>query len=104
MSITRRKFLRAGTLVALSAAVPLKSVLLVSGQNRKGGGNGNPGDGLTSQNPSDLLANYSKSVFSSYLNSIFRLYTGYSTVDLMLIQVEDQAALAKGAPAGGECF
>lgn len=101
MSITRRKFLRAGTLVALSAAVPLKSALLVSGQNRKGG---NPGDGLTTQNPSDLLANYSKSAFSSYLNSIFRLYTGYSTVDLMLVQVEDQAALEKGAPAGGECF
>ncbi len=105
MSITRRKFLRAGTLVALSAAVPLKSALLVSGQkNGKGGGNDNPGDQLTTQNPSDLLASYSKSVFSSYVNSIFRLYTGYSTVDVMLVQVDDGEAPAKAAPAGGECF
>src|SRR2546428_5239357 len=105
MSITRRKFLRAGTLVALSAAVPLKSALLVSGQQTgKGGGKGNPGDHLTSQNPSDLLASYSKSTFSSYLNSIFRLYTGYSTVDVMLIRVDDMEPEVKGTPAGGECF
>ena len=104
MSITRRKFLRAGTLVALSAAVPLKSVLLVSGQTRKGGGKGNPGDHLTSQNPSDLLASYSKSAFSSYINSIFRLYTGYSSVDVMLVQVADMEPEVKGTPAGGECF
>src|SRR2546426_11063242 len=104
MSITRRKFLRAGTLVALSAAVPLKSALLVSGQQTRRGGKGLPGGRLSSQNPSDLLASYSKSAFSSYLNSIFRLYTGYSTVDVTLIQVDDQMAMAKGAPAGGECF
>ena len=104
MSITRRKFLRAGTLVALSAAVPLKSALFVSGQQtRKGDGSGNPGDRLTSQNP-DLLGSYSKSAFSSYLNSIFRLYSGYSTVDVTLVRVEDLAPVAKGTSAGGECF
>ena len=104
MSITRRKFLRAGTLVALSAAVPLKSALLVSGQQTRKGGKGFPGDRLTSQNPSDLLASYSKSAFSSYLNSIFRLHTGYSSVDVMLVQVDDMEPLVKGTPAGGECF
>ena len=103
MSITRRKFLRAGTLVALSAALPLKSALLVSGQTRKGG-KGLPGDHLTSQNPSDLLGSYSKSAFSSYLNSIFRLYTGYSSVDVMLVQVDDMEPKVKWTPAGGECF
>lgn len=105
MSITRRKFLRAGSLVALSAAVPLKGALLVFGQGTlKGGGQGNPGDRLTSQNPSDLLASYSKSAFSSYLNSIFRLYTGYSSVDVALVQVNDMEPAVKGMSAGGECF
>ncbi len=104
MSITRRKFLRAGTLVALSAAVPLKSALLVSGQQTRKRGTGVPGDRPTSQNPSDLLASYSKSAFSSYLNSIFRLYTGYSSVDVMLVQVDDTMPKVKGTPAGGECF
>ena len=105
MSITtRRKFLRAGTLVALSAALPLKSALLASGQQTYKGGNGLPGDRLTSQNPSDLLASYSKSTFSSYLNSIFRLHTGYSTVDVALVQVADMEPAIKGMSAGGECF
>jgi hypothetical protein len=103
MSITRRKFLRAGTLVALSAAVPLKGALLVSGQTRKGS-KGLPGAGLTSQSPSDLLGSYSKSAFSSYLNSIFRLHTGYSSVDVTLVQVDDTEPQAKGTSAGGECF
>src|SRR6266850_5132646 len=104
MSITtRRKFLRAGTLVALSAALPLKSALLASGQQSYKG-EGFAGDSLTSQNPSDLLASYSKAAFSSYLNSIFRLHTGYSSVDVALVQVEDREPAVKGMSAGGECF
>jgi len=42
MSITRRKFLRAGTLVALSAAMPLKA----AGQQPRKGNDGNPIDQL----------------------------------------------------------
>jgi hypothetical protein len=76
----------------------------VSGQQIQKGGNGVPGDRLTSQNPSDLLASYSKSAFSSYLNSIFRLHTGYSSVDVTLVQVADMEPTVKGTSAGGECF
>jgi len=93
MSDSRRKFLKAGLLAALFAAVPLKNVL---GQSWKDQSD-NPGAG--SQDPNDPLANYSKATFKSYLNSIFQLQTGTGIVEVTLLQVDDLPA-AKG----GECF
>ena len=104
MSISRRKFLRAGTLVALSAALPLG----VFGQSRKdkNGIHMTPTDPQNPIDPIDLsdpLANYNRSVFSSYLNSIFQLYTGYSVVAVALLEVKDM--LPASTPANGrECF
>jgi hypothetical protein len=97
MSVSRRKFLRAGSLVALSAALPLS----VFAQGFKGR-DGNPGDQQAAQ--PDPLANYNKAVFSSYLNSIFQLYTGYSVVEVALVEVKD--LLPPGTPAtdGRESF
>lgn len=94
MSISRRKFLRAGTLVALSAALPIS----VFGQNPKDR-DGNP---LDSQ--PDPLANYTRSAFSSYLNSIFQLYTGYSVVEVALTEVKDLMPAGARAANGRECF
>jgi hypothetical protein len=95
MSVSRRKFLRAGSLVALSAALPIS----IFAQGFKGR-DGNPGD----QAQPDPLANYNKSAFSSYLNSIFELYTGYSVVEVTLVEVKD--LLPSGSPAtdGRESF
>src|SRR6267143_7331879 len=73
MSITRRKFLKAGTLVALSAAIPLRA----AGQQPRKVSDGNPID-QSKDVAADPLSTYTRSTFSSYLNSIFRLYTGYS--------------------------
>src|SRR5260370_1022534 len=84
MSITRRKFLKAGTLVALSAAIPLR----VSGQQPRKVNDGNPID-QSKDVAADPLSTYTRATFSSYLNSIFRLYTGYSTVDVALVEVMD---------------
>lgn len=97
MSISRRGFLRAGTLVALAAAVPVS----VLGQNRKEN-DGNPVDQQTTQ--SDPLSSYNKSAFASYVNSIFRVYTGYSVVEVALTRVSDLPTGGPAAPAGGECF
>jgi hypothetical protein len=95
MSLSRRKFLRAGSLVALSAALPIS----VFAQGFKGR-DGNPGD---SDQP-DPLANYTKSAFSSYLNSIFQLYTGYSVVEVTLVEVKDLLPKGSTATDGRECF
>jgi hypothetical protein len=82
MSFTRRKFLKAGTLVALAAAIPLR----VAGQQPRKANDGNPID-QQKDVLADPLSTYSRSTFSSYLNSIFRLYTGYSTIDVVLLRL-----------------
>jgi hypothetical protein len=99
MSITRRKFLRAGTLVALAAAIPLRG----AGQQIRKGNDGNPID-QSKDVAADPLSQYGKSAFSSYLNSIFRLYTGYSTIDVALVEVKDLTPGANTAQTGAECF
>lgn len=99
MSFTRRKFLKAGTLVALSAAIPLR----VAGQQPRKVNDGNPID-QSKDVAADPLSAYTRSTFSSYLNSIFRLYTGYSTIDVALVEVKDLAPGANTAQTGAECF
>lgn len=99
MSITRRKFLKAGTLVALSLGAPLS---LVFGQQGNKGGDGNTFDGQDM--PADPLAHYTRSAFASYLNSIFRLYTGYSIIEVALVEVKDLAPDPAAAATGKECF
>lgn len=96
MSNSRRKFLKAGLITALFAAVPLKNVLGQSWKDR----DGNPGDGSAAalQN-NDPLANYTKASFVSYLNSIFQLNNGFSVVAVTLLKITDMQA-----PKGGECF
>ncbi len=97
MSISRRKFLKVGTLVALSAAIPVG----VFGQNPKGG-DGSPVD--QQPIPFDPLAHYTRSAFSSYVNSIFQVYTGYSVVEVALAEVKDLMPAGTTPANGRECF
>ena len=97
MSISRRKFLRTGTFVAMAAVIPAA----VLGQNRKER-DGNPFDQQVAQ--PDPLSFYNKAAFTSYLNSIFRVSTGYSVVEVALIRVKDLPAGGPAAPAGSESF
>jgi hypothetical protein len=94
MSSSRRKFLKAGMLAALFAAVPLKNVLSQSSIDK----DGNPSDQSPAV-PYDPLANYTKATFISYLNSVFQLRTVKGVVAVTLLKVDDLPA-AKG----GECF
>lgn len=89
LSDSRRRFLKAGVLAAMFAAVPLKNVL----------GHGWNADEYRYLIQDDPLANYTKATFEYYLNSIFRLRSGYTTVDVTLTKVDDLAAAR-----GGECF
>jgi hypothetical protein len=93
MSESRRKFLKAGLMAALFAAVPLRSVFSQSFKER----DGNPGE--TPPLQIDPLANYSKASFVSYLNSIFQIQTVSGVVAVTLAKVDDMPA-----PKGGECF
>jgi hypothetical protein len=93
MPNSRRKFLKAGVLAALFAAVPLKDALGQSWKDR----DGNPGTNPETQN--DPLVNYTKATFLSYLNSVFELHTTAGIVGVTLLRVDDMAA-----SKGGECF
>lgn len=93
MSESRRVFLRAGLLAALFAALPLKNTFSQSFKER----DGNPGETPLAQ--TDPLIHYSKSSFSSYLNSIFQIQTAAGVVAVTLGKVDDMPA-----PQGGECF
>jgi hypothetical protein len=93
MSISRRRFVKAGVLAAAVAALPLRSIIGQSFKER----DGNPGE--TPQVQADVLGNYSKATFKSYLGSIFQLHTSGGIVEVTLAGVDDLPA-----PKGGECF
>jgi hypothetical protein len=94
--ISRRKFLKAGSFVALAAAIPV-SVLGQSWKDK----DGNPGDQGAQPDP---LSHYNQAAFTSYLNSIFQIYTGTSIVEVELVRVKDLPTGGPAAPSGGECF
>ena len=85
MAVSRRKFLKAGTMVSLSAVIPLKSVVSVFGQQ-----SGTDQQGLFKV-PDEIQADerLTEETFSRYLNSTFRINTSPLTeINLELINVK----------------
>jgi hypothetical protein len=105
MSISRRRFLRAGSVAALAAAVPLRSALLTNGQGSRKELDGNPVDRLPSDIANGPLSYYTKSTFSLYLNSTFLMQAGaLGTIEVRLTQVRDTTSGSVARQAGQECF
>lgn len=87
-------------MVALATALPLNSV--VAQQFSDGGNRIDMNPGELAQDP---LANYTRSTFVQYLNSIFRLSGGiYQPVDVTLTEVTDMMPANTTQAAGRECF
>src|SRR5258708_54026 len=96
MTISRRKFLRAGTVAALAAGIPLKSALNAFGQGTRKERDGNPGEGSFV----DPLSYYTKSAFAAYINSTFLLKVGATgTVAVTLNEIKD---IGSGTGASGQ--
>src|SRR5207247_4112072 len=98
MLISRRTFMRAGTLAALFAGVPLATVNVL-GQRIRRSPDDNPVDEAAQIN--NALSNYTKATFVSYINSVFlfRAVGVRRDIEVTLMQVSNLTA----AP-GGECF
>ena len=98
MLISRRTFMRAGTLAALFGGVPLATVNVL-GQRIHASPDESPVDQAAQLN--EALANYTKATFVSYINSVFvfRAPAVRKDIEVTLLQVKDMTA----AP-GGECF
>jgi hypothetical protein len=90
MSNSRRTFVKAGLMAGLFAAAPVRGAFGKSFKHL-------PGGFLLFDD--DPLANYTKSSFVSYLNSVFQIQTGSGNVEVTLTSVDDMPA-----PQGGECF
>jgi hypothetical protein len=99
MSFSRRKFLRAGTLVAISASFPLKSLIArTRGQS-----------GLVlDHSPLDKRLFLSRETFARCLNTEFSFnHPKISSATLRLIEVNDLTPLSgrrSAAATGRECF
>jgi hypothetical protein len=96
MSLSRRKFLRAGTMVAISAAIPLKT--LVAGTLRQ------PNSLLPTGSRLDAGSYLNREVFSRCLNTKFAFARqDVESVTVKLIEVYDLTPKAAAATAK-QCF
>ena len=108
MALSRRKFLKAGTLVALSAAAPLGLTGVAFGKQISGHPNSPAGFPLPKGSTPNPGFSFRKSTFSSYLNTTFQIRRDSTDViNATLIKVAD-AGPDKGRKmdqaAGKECF
>src|ERR1051325_11596869 len=87
MSVSRRRFLKAGAV--LSAALVLKPGTFVLGQNS-----------LWSNNSLDPDHFYRRERFEPYIGDIFRVRVGKRMVDLKLVALENVSPASRGIPTG----
>jgi hypothetical protein len=94
MPISRRKFIRAGSVLGLSTVISLKSAGTVLGQQK-----GNEQEGtspLPQESGHEAGTSLTEAAFSEHLNSTFRIHFGsLATVDLKLVEVKHSEQSAK---------
>ena len=95
MSVSRRKFLKAGAVV--SAALVFKPGTFVFGRNS-----------LWSNNSANSVQGYSREMFEPYVGDIFRVRVGKQMVDLKLVALENSEPaspnITTGKIARTDCF
>jgi hypothetical protein len=102
--MSRRRFLRAGTVAALATAVPFKGAPSAAGQGVRKDRDGNPSDLLPDSIVESSLSYYTKGVFSAYLNSTFLVRAvALGTIEVTLTQVRDTSS-GVASRTGEECF
>jgi Domain of unknown function (DUF6916) len=114
MSISRRKFLQTGSVVALSAGFPLKAALTATGQSAAGAAaSSGAAEGMagaaaaatvkaTPARPALLL---SKATFAPYLNTAFVIKSRRAkAVEVKLIEVSSRGPVPDQQVPGKECF
>src|SRR5438128_1192590 len=96
MSISRRRFLNAGTLSVISSALAAQTGLA---QRIRIGDRDRYRPDQPGPQTTDPLSLYSKATFAPYLNSVFVLVASDRDVEVALLRIADMP----GAP-DGECF
>lgn len=95
MSVSRRRFLKAGAV--LSAALVLKPGTFVFGRNS-----------LWSNNSTNPDHGYRREMFEPYVGDVFHVQVGKQIVDLKLVALENVSAASRGITTGRvartDCF
>ena len=92
MVVSRRGFIKQGSLLVLGAGVSLGSADVIFGRN------------TDSQNPSPAL-DFAKATFLPQVNTIFRIYASSSKIlTTTLVSVDDIGPVPDKSVAGRECF
>lgn len=106
MSVSRRKFMKAGIMMAAFAGIPLKT-LIAPGQQQSDSQQSGTLFQIPVEVQNDLLNYYTSSTFRPYLNSLFQISLSRTDVKYVtLVEVKDNCpSPAQGSVTTlGDCF
>ena len=103
MVVSRRGFIKRGSLLVLAAGVSLGSADRIFGRDTSIESGAIQGD-LPPSGDTPAAFNYSKATFTPYVNTVFRIYSGSSIVITTLVKAEDIGPVPDQNVVGSECF
>jgi hypothetical protein len=108
MFISRRKFIMAGSAVALAAGFPLKYAMTSAKQRRSDSppdGTAKEGAKSSTEKRKATLVDFTKATFAAQVNTTFRIQSKTAKpVDVKLIEVKDVGPIPDQRKSGKECF
>jgi len=105
MAVSRRGFMKQGSLLAVAAAASLASVERVLGLDNSAEQLSVKQDNLTRKSLKSSSLSLTKATFAPYVNTVFRIYPDTSkTVKTTLVSVADIGPVSDKNIAGRECF
>ena len=107
MVISRRKFLQAGSVIALAAGYPLNTALTATGQSASAPASNSAKGivGASTVGAARPLVFFSKSTFAPYLNTAFVIQSRRTkAVEVKLVQLNSVGPVPDRAVPGKECF
>lgn len=105
MVVSRRGFIKRGSLIVLASAVSLGSADSIFGRTSEFENSGPTEGDLQSTNDNPAPFNYSKATFVPHVNTLFRIHVNSSKVlETTLISIADIGPVPDTAEAGRECF
>lgn len=108
MLVSRRKFLKAGAIVAFASAVPMSAAVLTNAQQqpiKPPTAKPLPGAHLPPEVYDDPLFYYRKAIFEASLKTKFVIQTkGFRGIVLTLAEVKSIGPVPDNAASGRECF
>ncbi len=107
MSVSRRQFMRAGSVYAITAGLSLGLADLALGQKRTRGTDANGSFVVPADAQRDPLYYMTRQTFSQYVDTVFVIDPGYTfAIETKLVAVTDlrTAAEQKKNTPGRECF